>query len=64
MKQQTKLNAIRSGLVVMGASAFGYLTMEIGFKPFLLKAQEEERQKQQQESHTPPPEESQTHESY
>ncbi|CAI0466304.1 unnamed protein product [Linum tenue] len=63
MRQQTKLNAIRSGLVVMGALAFGYLTMEIGFKPFLLKAQEEERQKQQQESLTLQ-EKSPTHESY
>lgn len=35
-----KLNAIRSGIVVVGFLAFGYLSLELGFKPYLLKAQE------------------------
>ncbi|KAL2580038.1 hypothetical protein AAZX31_15G101000 [Glycine max] len=34
-----KMNAIRSGIVVLGALAFGYLSIEIGFKPYLEKAQ-------------------------
>ncbi|CAN0866386.1 hypothetical protein LINGRAHAP2_LOCUS9259 [Linum grandiflorum] len=61
MKGETKLNAIKSGLVVLGALAFGYLTLEIGFKPILVKAQEEERQKQQEPL---PSDDSPTHESY
>ncbi|KAG2727424.1 hypothetical protein I3843_01G152500 [Carya illinoinensis] len=40
MKQTAKMNAIRSGIVVVGALAFGYLTLQLGFKPFLEKAQE------------------------
>lgn len=47
MKAEKKLNAIRSGIVVIGALAFGYLTLQIGFKPFLLKAQQHEEQQQQ-----------------
>lgn len=35
-----KRNAIRSGIVVVGALAFGYLSMQIGFKPYLEKAQQ------------------------
>nr|ACU17277.1 unknown [Glycine max] len=34
-----KMNAIGSGIVVLGALAFGYLSIEIGFKPYLEKAQ-------------------------
>ncbi|TKY72125.1 hypothetical protein E2542_SST00863 [Spatholobus suberectus] len=34
-----KMNAIRSGIVVLGALAFGYLSIQIGFKPYLEKAQ-------------------------
>jgi hypothetical protein len=40
MDQKTKMNAIRSGIVVVGTLAFGYLTLQLGFKPFLEKAQE------------------------
>ncbi|KAK7817725.1 hypothetical protein CFP56_042436 [Quercus suber] len=40
MKQTTKLNVIRSGIVVIGALAFGYLNFQLGFKPFLEQAQE------------------------
>ncbi|QCD77084.1 hypothetical protein DEO72_LG1g706 [Vigna unguiculata] len=32
-------NAIRSGIVVLGTLAFGYLSIQIGFKPYLEKAQ-------------------------
>ncbi|KAL5782537.1 hypothetical protein ACOSP7_007566 [Xanthoceras sorbifolium] len=39
MRERKKLNAIRSGIVVVGFLAFGYLSLELGFKPFLLKAQ-------------------------
>lgn len=35
-----KMNAIRSGIVVLGALAFGYLSIQIGFKSFLEKAQQ------------------------
>ncbi|KAI8005454.1 Outer envelope membrane protein 7 [Camellia lanceoleosa] len=34
-----KMNAMRSGVVVVGALAFGYLTFQIGFRPFLERAQ-------------------------
>ncbi|KAK3013561.1 hypothetical protein RJ639_009934 [Escallonia herrerae] len=30
-------NAMRSGLVVIGAVAFGYLSLQIGFKPYFKK---------------------------
>ncbi|XP_010278204.1 PREDICTED: outer envelope membrane protein 7-like [Nelumbo nucifera] len=40
MKQSTKVNSMKSAIVVFGALAFGYLTMELAFKPFLDKAQE------------------------
>ncbi|KAH7522363.1 hypothetical protein FEM48_Zijuj07G0130500 [Ziziphus jujuba var. spinosa] len=39
MRDRTKMNAMRSGVVVVGASAFGYLTLQLGFKPFLERAQ-------------------------
>ncbi|PON80154.1 hypothetical protein PanWU01x14_006040 [Parasponia andersonii] len=39
MDHRTKMNAMRSGVVVVGALAFGYLTLQLGFKPFLEKAQ-------------------------
>ncbi|KAL0457258.1 UNVERIFIED_CONTAM: hypothetical protein Slati_1065000 [Sesamum latifolium] len=40
-----KMNAMRSAVVVVGALAFGYLTLQLGFKPFLEKAQlEQQRQ--------------------
>ncbi|CAN0920833.1 hypothetical protein LINGRAHAP2_LOCUS32280 [Linum grandiflorum] len=61
MKGETKLNAIRSGLVVLGDLAFEYLTLEIGFRPIIVKAQEEERQKQLEPL---PSDDSPTHESY
>lgn len=32
-------NAVRAGVVVLGALAFGYLTLQIGVKPFLERAQ-------------------------
>ncbi|EXB55018.1 hypothetical protein L484_007349 [Morus notabilis] len=39
MRDRRKMNAMRSGVVVVGAMAFGYLTLYLGFKPFLEKAQ-------------------------
>ncbi|KAM0865435.1 hypothetical protein ACQ4PT_043268 [Festuca glaucescens] len=33
-------NAIRSGIVVLGSAAFGYLSYRVGFKPYLDRAQE------------------------
>ncbi|WVY94063.1 hypothetical protein V8G54_033151 [Vigna mungo] len=36
-----KMNAIRSGIVVLGTLAFGYLSIQIGFKPYLEKAQKQ-----------------------
>lgn len=40
MREIPKVNAMRSGVVVVGALAFGYLTLQLGFKPFLERAQE------------------------
>ncbi|KAL6497807.1 hypothetical protein OROHE_026957 [Orobanche hederae] len=40
-----KMNSMRSAVVVVGALAFGYLTLQLGVKPFLEKAQfEQQRQ--------------------
>lgn len=39
MRGTTKFNATRSGLVVIGALAFGYLSLQLVFKPYLEKAQ-------------------------
>ncbi|KAK4266392.1 hypothetical protein QN277_027324 [Acacia crassicarpa] len=47
-----KMNAIRSGIVVLGALAFGYLSLQIGFKPYLENAQQHALQ---QQSDPPPP---------
>lgn len=44
-----KMNAIRSGIVVLGAVAFGYLSLRIGFKPYLEKAKADQYQQQQQQ---------------
>jgi hypothetical protein len=43
-----KMNAIRSGIVVLGAIAFGYLSIQIGFKPYLEKAKADQQQQQNQ----------------
>lgn len=45
-KSDKKMNAIRSGIVVLGALAFGYLSFRIGFKPYLEKAQVQQQQQQ------------------
>ncbi|KEH36793.1 hypothetical protein MtrunA17_Chr2g0287891 [Medicago truncatula] len=45
-KSDMKMNAIRSGIVVLGALAFGYLSFRIGFKPYLEKAQVQQQQQQ------------------
>ncbi|CAJ2658446.1 unnamed protein product [Trifolium pratense] len=42
-----KMNAIRSGIVFLGAIAFGYLSIQIGFKPYLEKAKADQQQQQQ-----------------
>ncbi|KAJ1428763.1 hypothetical protein SESBI_08868 [Sesbania bispinosa] len=42
-RSDMKMNAIRSGIVVLGALAFGYLSIQIGFKPYLDKAQQQMR---------------------
>ncbi|KAL3730576.1 hypothetical protein ACJRO7_027576, partial [Eucalyptus globulus] len=39
MMDRTKMNAMRIGLIVIGALAFGYLTLQLGFKPLLENAQ-------------------------
>ncbi|KAI8564553.1 hypothetical protein RHMOL_Rhmol03G0190200 [Rhododendron molle] len=40
MREILKVNAMRSGVVVVGALAFGYLTLQLGFRPYLERAQE------------------------
>jgi hypothetical protein len=47
-KSDMKMNAIRSGIVVLGAIAFGYLSIQIGFKPYLEKAKADQQQQQHQ----------------
>ncbi|KAF6991299.1 hypothetical protein CFC21_008400 [Triticum aestivum] len=37
---RARQNAIRSGIVVLGAAAFAYLSYRVGFKPYLDRAQE------------------------
>lgn len=44
MREKAMMNAMRSGVVVMGALAFGYLTLQLGFKPFLERAQVSDEQ--------------------
>ncbi|XP_010546844.1 PREDICTED: uncharacterized protein LOC104818801 isoform X1 [Tarenaya hassleriana] len=43
MKRTAMDNAMRSGVVVLGSLAFGYLSLQLGFKPFLDRAEEFER---------------------
>lgn len=45
-----KMNAIRSGIVVLGAVAFGYLSLRIGFKPYLEKAKADQYNQQQHQN--------------
>ncbi|VVB15151.1 unnamed protein product [Arabis nemorensis] len=33
-------NAIRSSVVVLGSLAFGYMSLQLGYKPFLEKAEQ------------------------
>lgn len=40
MREIPKVNAMRSGVVVVGALAFGYLTLQLSFRPYLERAQE------------------------
>ncbi|XP_050874894.1 uncharacterized protein LOC127078478 [Lathyrus oleraceus] len=47
-RSDMKMNAIRSGIVVLGAVAFGYLSLRIGFKPYLEKAKADQYNQQQQ----------------
>lgn len=54
MKGTAMDNAIRSAVVVLGSLAFGYISLELGYKPFLEKAEQYERSLQ-----SPPPSPSQ-----
>ncbi|KAG9456662.1 hypothetical protein H6P81_001170 [Aristolochia fimbriata] len=38
--QRARTNSLKSAVVVFGALAFGWLTIEIAFKPFLDRARE------------------------
>lgn len=49
MRERAKMNAMRSGLVVLGSLAFGYLTLQLGFRPFLERAQQQQEQQQSEE---------------
>ncbi|KAJ0230269.1 Uncharacterized protein HA466_0309310 [Hirschfeldia incana] len=51
MKRTAMDNAIRSFVVVLGSLAFGYMSLELGYKPFLEKAEQYERFVQSQPSH-------------
>ncbi|CAK8531058.1 unnamed protein product [Lathyrus sativus] len=50
-RSDMKMNAIRSGIVVLGAVAFGYLSLRIGFKPYLEKAKADQYHHHQQQQH-------------
>lgn len=50
MKESVK-NGLRSGVVVIGAVAFGYLTLQLAFKPYLEKTQQQFEVLQKQEAH-------------
>ncbi|CAA7061954.1 unnamed protein product [Microthlaspi erraticum] len=41
MKGTAMDNAIRSAVVVLGSLAFGYISLELGYKPFLEKAEQQ-----------------------
>ncbi|XP_057429885.1 uncharacterized protein LOC130722994 [Lotus japonicus] len=47
------MNALRSGVVVLGALGFGYLSLQIGFKPYLEKAQLENAIQQSETESSP-----------
>lgn len=49
MKESVK-NALRSAVVVIGALAFGHLTLQLAFKPYLEKTQQEFEALQNQEA--------------
>ncbi|XP_056858215.1 uncharacterized protein LOC108839723 [Raphanus sativus] len=51
MKRTAMDNAIRASVVVLGSLAFGYMSLELGYKPFLEKAEQYERSLQSQASH-------------
>ncbi|KAF8077476.1 hypothetical protein N665_1034s0015 [Sinapis alba] len=48
MKRRAMDNAVRSSVVVLGSLAFGYMSLELGYKPFLEKAEQYERSLQSQ----------------
>ncbi|XP_010420709.1 PREDICTED: uncharacterized protein LOC104706235 [Camelina sativa] len=51
MKRTVMDNAIRSSVVVLGSLAFGYMSLELGYKPFLEKAEQYERSLQSSQQH-------------
>ncbi|CAL9230860.1 unnamed protein product [Arabidopsis halleri] len=51
MKRTVMDNVIRSSVVVLGSLAFGYLSLELGYKPFLEKAEQYERSLQSSQQH-------------
>ncbi|GAV60908.1 LOW QUALITY PROTEIN: hypothetical protein CFOL_v3_04436, partial [Cephalotus follicularis] len=52
MRERRTVNAVRSGIIVIGSLGFGYLTLQFGFKPFLQKAQQQEALTQDQTKST------------
>lgn len=54
MREGTK-NAMRSGVVVVGALAFGYLTLQLYVKPFLEKEQHRLQNNSTNLGQSPPP---------
>ncbi|CAN8300605.1 unnamed protein product [Cochlearia groenlandica] len=49
MKRTAMDNAIRGFVVVLGSLAFGYMSLKLGYKPFLEKAEQYERSLQSQQ---------------
>lgn len=47
-KAKAKANAMRSAVVVLGALSFGDLTLRLGFKPYLEKAELEQQRREAQ----------------
>lgn len=44
---------MRSAVVVVGALAFGYLTLQLGFKPYIMKAELEQQRREAESAAAP-----------
>ncbi|XP_020098713.1 uncharacterized protein LOC109717370 isoform X2 [Ananas comosus] len=47
---RARQNAMRSGVVVVGAIAFAYLSFRVGFKPYLDRARDAKEEEEEEET--------------